>query len=129
MTKRKRAVRPLPRPAPVYSGKAKENLSANLIDWMENRDPKTVALLAKSAKVAKKTIYNMRAGTYDPMKKIESVARVYGKEAWMLLCPLSLSKVAEIIQVYGKTDDLGRHDIEHTLEIIKGREGRPKPPA
>lgn len=115
MTKKKLAQRP----AYKVGGKAKDWLAVNLTEWLKQPDAKTVAQIAEKSGVAPKTIYNMKKGVYDPCGITEEVARVFEKEAWMLLCPATLKEIAEIIHVYSRADDRGRRDIETALRIVK----------
>lgn len=109
------------RPQPISNGKAKADLAVNLADWLDRFEPNTVAKLAKKSVVSKKTIYNMKNATYDPISKIEAVAQAYGKEAWILLCPAPFADLAEVMRVFGLANDQGRHDILLIIEIVRRR--------
>lgn len=123
MTKKKTAasVKPIPRDTPILKGTAQVSLSQNLKAWLETREPKTVTVLSKKSGVSKKTIYNMQNAVYDPCRKTEAVAQAYGKEAWMLLCPLSLSELAEILYVYSRANDQDKKDIQFVVDLVRNR--------
>jgi hypothetical protein len=127
MTTKKTAARQPRQPQPVSTGKAKEALAVNLADWLEGFE-KSVATLAEKSRVSKKTIYNMKNATYDPISKIEAVAQAFGKEAWIILCPAPLADLAEVMRVFNRADDQGKRDIEVVTEIVRRRiEGDQKP--
>lgn len=117
--KRKIALKPAERP--VCTGKARETLSANLRNWRNTLEPKAVTMIAKKSGVSVKTIYNMLNAEYDPIGPTEAVAQVYGREAWMLLCPTPLPELAEILRVYNQADDQGKRDIQFAIDIIGRR--------
>lgn len=120
--RKKTAVKPQPK------DKTRDYLASNLRAWLDNASagkPDTVAILEKKSGVSKKTIYNMLNAVYDPVELIEAVARAYGKEAWMLLCPVDSSELADFLHVYSRADDDDRKDIQFAINVIRNRiEGR-----
>lgn len=124
MTKKKQATKPAPKL--IFSGRASQTQADNIKAWRKRLEPRSVAALSQKSGVSKETIYNMQNAKYDPLGPTEAIAQAFGKEAWMLLCPNSLTEIAEFIRVFNLCNEDDKIDMADYLEVIKKRIERRK---
>jgi transcriptional regulator with XRE-family HTH domain len=82
--------------------------------------------VAKKSGVAQRTINNVEKGRFDPkLSTIDAIARVFGLEAYQLLCPVNEEKeFLRVAQAWQQADALGRELLAGAADTVIRRHVR-----
>lgn len=109
----------------VKKKSVRDILADNLAHLMSTRpDLSSGPKLAKASGISQKTINNIVERRHDPkLESIEKIAKVFGMEAFQLLCPLSeQTAFLAVCHAYNATDDRGREILSAAAEALLPRD-------